>query len=74
MLLRSKIEFFLSTYDTLLKKYGFGCIMQVLYEYKKDGRMEKVKTFQVKEVCNICKVTRKALLVYEGKACLRPII
>lgn len=34
--------------------------------------MEKVKTFQVKEVCNICKVTRKALLVYEGKGLLTP--
>ena len=34
--------------------------------------MEKVKTFQVKEVCNICKVTRKALLIYEGKGLLTP--
>lgn len=34
--------------------------------------MEKVKTFQVKEVCQICKVTRKALLVYEAKGLLTP--
>ena len=34
--------------------------------------MEKVKTFQVKEVAAICKVTRKALLIYEQKGLLTP--
>ena len=34
--------------------------------------MEKVKTFQVKEVCKICNVTRKALLIYEEKGLLTP--
>lgn len=34
--------------------------------------MEKSKTFQVKEVCEICKVTRKALLIYEEKGILTP--
>ena len=38
----------------------------------KDGKMEKVKSFQVKEVCKICNVTRKALLIYEGKGLLTP--
>lgn len=34
--------------------------------------MEEVKTFQIKEVCNICNVTRKALLIYEEKGLLAP--
>jgi len=34
--------------------------------------MENVKLFQVKEVCRICNVTRKALLVYEEKGLLSP--
>ena len=35
-------------------------------------QMEKVKTFQVKDVCKICNVTRKVLLIYEGKGLLTP--
>lgn len=34
--------------------------------------MEKVKLFQVKDICKICKVTRKALLIYEKKGLLTP--
>ncbi len=34
--------------------------------------MEKDKLFQVKEVCDVCKVTRKALLIYEEKGLLTP--
>ena len=34
--------------------------------------MEKVQTFQVKEVCEICNITRKTLLVYEEKGLLCP--
>ena len=34
--------------------------------------MDKTKTFQVRDVCEICKVTRKALLVYEEKGLLTP--
>ena len=34
--------------------------------------MEQIKTFQVKEVCEICNVTRKALLIYEQKGLLTP--
>lgn len=34
--------------------------------------MDKEKLFQVKEVCKICNVTRKALLIYEEKGLLTP--
>ena len=34
--------------------------------------MEQIKTFQVKEVCEICNVTRKVLLIYEQKGLLTP--
>lgn len=34
--------------------------------------MDEVKLFQVKDVCKTCGITRKALLVYEGKGLLTP--